>query len=363
MLADLCEIDFRDFDHGLGAGVDVQFPQDFGNVRLDGRFRKLELVGDLLVLQAFADHFEHEKLLRRQIAQTLEDLLHACLFGALRGQRQELLGHINRAVENFADSVGKFLAGRRFGYVAGNPERNRLANHTAFFVAGHHDDRQLGVSRSNLNQPRKAGGSGQGKVQQGKVEVFVRRDNVKRAFDRTRLVDVCISVNELNGSLQSLAKQRMIVDDQEARHARTPTPNMPKSQRQIRRKSGSGEIPGAKLAASVGSRLLRELENPERTALVDILDLFGDIAAPQRDRAAPTGGDADHLLAVLLPGDRRGHDAGADVELPDHFAGLVVERLEVAFGGPREDETTRGGEHAAPKRGLVLVFPDDLVDE
>src|SRR5215470_4413577 len=41
--------DLRSSDHGLGAAFDAELLQDRRHVRLDGRFRHPELVGDLLV--------------------------------------------------------------------------------------------------------------------------------------------------------------------------------------------------------------------------------------------------------------------------------------------------------------------------
>src|SRR5689334_24202451 len=95
--------------------------------------------------------------------------------------------------------------------------------------------------------------------------------------------------------------------------------------------------------------LLRELEDPEHAALVDAEVLLRDLAAPERDGAAPARRDGDVLLALRLPGHGRRGDAGAGVELPQLLAGLRVERLEVALGRAREDEAAVRREHAAPE--------------
>ena len=43
-------------------------------MRLDGRLRHAELVGDLLVEQPFGEHAEHPGLLRRQRLQALDQV-------------------------------------------------------------------------------------------------------------------------------------------------------------------------------------------------------------------------------------------------------------------------------------------------
>ena len=66
------ELTFLDLgrgDHRLGAAVDVELLQDRRDVRLDGRLRDRELVGDLLVHQAVAQHHQHPHLLRGQRAE------------------------------------------------------------------------------------------------------------------------------------------------------------------------------------------------------------------------------------------------------------------------------------------------------
>src|SRR5574343_1863434 len=103
-----------------------------------------------------------------------------------------------------------------------------------------------------------------------------------------------------------------------------------------------------------------QLEDPNGTALFEVVHALGDVAAPQRNSTAPTSRHGDHLLAVLFPGNRRSNDAGADVEGPEFLAGLGVNTLQEAFRGTVEHQATSGGQDAAPQRSVVLVFPDDL---
>src|SRR5690606_907428 len=104
----------------------------------------------------------------------------------------------------------------------------------------------------------------------------------------------------------------------------------------------------------------RQLEHPERTTLGDRLGQLGHIAAPQWNRAAVTGGNADVLLTILFPGDRRGNDPGAGLELPQLLAGLGIERLEVAIACAGEHQVARGRQDACPQRQRFLVLPFHL---
>src|SRR5574343_53307 len=105
---------------------------------------------------------------------------------------------------------------------------------------------------------------------------------------------------------------------------------------------------------------LVELEDPDGTALFEVVHALGDVAAPQRNSTTPTGRHGDHLLAILFPGNRRRNDAGAGLEGPQFLAGLGVNTLQVAFRGAVEHQATSGCQNATPQRGVVLVFPDDL---
>src|SRR5690242_19420590 len=99
--------------------------------------------------------------------------------------------------------------------------------------------------------------------------------------------------------------------------------------------------------------LPRELEDPERAALRDAGVLLRHLAAPERDRAPPAVHHRDVLLTVGLPGDGRADDSRAGLELPELLAGPGVERLEIAFGRPGEDQPAPGGENAAPEHAGI----------
>ena len=53
-------------------------------------------------------------------------------------------------------------------------------------------------------------------------------------------------------------------------------------------------------------------------------------------------------------------DTAACLEMPETFAGLGVEGVEVAFLGAAEDQAAGGGEQARPGRAQELELPDLL---
>ena len=59
-------------DHRLRAALDAELLQDGGDMRLDGRLRDAELVGDLLVEQPLRQHHQHPDLLGREAAEALD---------------------------------------------------------------------------------------------------------------------------------------------------------------------------------------------------------------------------------------------------------------------------------------------------
>src|SRR4051795_10791537 len=58
--------DLRGGDHRLGPALDPELLQDRRDMRLDGRLRDAELVGDLLVEEPLGQHHQDPALLRRQ---------------------------------------------------------------------------------------------------------------------------------------------------------------------------------------------------------------------------------------------------------------------------------------------------------
>src|ERR1700722_2851332 len=69
------------------------------------------------------------------------------------------------------------------------------------------------------------------------------------------------------------------------------------------------------------------------------------------------GRDGDTLFSVYF----EGHDVrihfGAGLEIPQRLSGFSIERVEISFERPTENQTSGGRQHAGPRRGLEFEFP------
>src|SRR6185436_11769876 len=68
----------------------------------------------------------------------------------------------------------------------------------------------------------------------------------------------------------------------------------------------------------------------------------------------------DILLAVDTKRDRVGVDRTAELHVPERLAVFRIEREEIAFFRPAEDETARRRQHAVHARLQQLEFPSQL---
>ena len=215
---ELREIHLADLNGRLGAAVNVQLAQDFGDMRLDGRLGHAEFVGDLLVLQTRADHVEHAQLLRRQVLQAAQHVA-ALDFGGLRlVDVAETLRQIDRAVEHFLDRLGEFVLRGRLGDEAGDANGQQVAYDARVLVARHHHDREVRMGRTHAHEAGQAGGAGQEEVEQAKVDIALAAKHAQGFVDRGGFEDFAFRTLLPHGAFQRLAKERMVVDDQNASH-------------------------------------------------------------------------------------------------------------------------------------------------
>src|SRR6266436_2069308 len=110
-------------DHRLGAVADTELAQDHRDVRLDGGFGDLHLMGDLLVEPPLRDHCEDLELLRRQRGEADAE---RDVRGPVGGC--DMLGKPQIAGEHRADRLGKTLARCRFRNEAGGAVIKRAAD-------------------------------------------------------------------------------------------------------------------------------------------------------------------------------------------------------------------------------------------
>ena len=165
------EVDPGHFDDGLGATEHVELAQDVGDVDLHRGLRDLQLVGDLLVLQAALEHFEHAQLLRRQLVQALDQILRGAERALLADRRAVGGGHADRTAEHLADRLRESLLGRRFEDVAGHTKRQGAGDDVRILMPGHDDDRNSGKRLADADDARKTGRAGHRQVEQDEIEL------------------------------------------------------------------------------------------------------------------------------------------------------------------------------------------------
>src|SRR6266478_3969508 len=105
-----------------------------------------------------------------------------------------------------------------------------------------------------------------------------------------------------------------------------------------------------------------EGEDDHRSAFLQVDQLILEVVV--RERATDVGAVAGRHGDVLLAVDRVRNDpaivAGAVIEVPQHVAGLRVERFDPAVRGPDEEETPRRGQEGRVRDDLVPLLPGEL---
>src|SRR4051794_13638525 len=103
----------------------------------------------------------------------------------------------------------------------------------------------------------------------------------------------------------------------------------------------------------IGRSLLRQGEGEQGAALAGAEHAWQEAFGP----GAPAGGRGDELLAVDAVGAGARVVAAAALELPQQFAGLGVQRVELAGGLAAEDQVAAGGQQRGAHRDVVAPAP------
>ncbi|MNV83412.1 hypothetical protein D3C71_1772160 [compost metagenome] len=118
-------------------------------MRLDGGFRNIQRIGDLLVQQAFRQHAQNPALLRRQRSEPADEISHVriMLLFALTACRYP---HI--AFKNRANAIPDIVDARGFGNKTGSAEFDGPANSGRVVRCRNDDDGQAGKFRPQRHQ-------------------------------------------------------------------------------------------------------------------------------------------------------------------------------------------------------------------
>ena len=181
-------------------------------MRLDGRLRHAELIGDLLVEQPFRQHAEHTRLLRRQRLQPLDQV------GNLRIALDAEVDAFRRgdaAAKHRLHRAANVLHARRFRDEARRAELERAADGFRIVMRRHHDQRNGGVDAAQRDQAGKARRARHGEVEQHEVDVVVAGHDRLGAVEIAGFEDRRDVADAGKRLLQRAAEKRMVVRDHE----------------------------------------------------------------------------------------------------------------------------------------------------
>jgi len=134
------------------------------------------------------------------------------------------------------DRLRQLTLRRRLGQIAGGAQRQRLADDVLILLARHDSDGQARIGLAQAQEAGEAGRIRQREVEQREVDALPGRQDMQGIPDRHRFEDPRLRQGQPHRIAERLAKQRMIVDDQEAGHGAFPTLHRTR----IDRSSGSG---------------------------------------------------------------------------------------------------------------------------
>ncbi len=196
----------------LGAGTDPEFTEDGRGMGLDRGFGDIQLEGDLLVEQAFAEHGEHPELLRRETGKPGAGRLGLLAQG--RGTFH-LRWPPGVAVQHLTDGLlqGTQIAG--LGDEAAGTELPGALHHGRFFLGRDHHHGHLGILAAQEDQTGKAVGAGHVEIEQDQIPVGALGQAGLEFGDVGHFGEPRLGAQAQGERLlQRAAKQRMIVGDQ-----------------------------------------------------------------------------------------------------------------------------------------------------
>ena len=181
-------------------------------MRLDGRFRDAELIGDLLVEQAFRQHHQHPHLLRGQRHQPVAQARHVRIGGGCEiGVRR----HPDVAIHHLHDRVAQRLDPEPLGNEPGGAEIQRPADGAAIVAGGHDHHRDRRILRAQVNQAGEAGDPRHRQIEQDQIDIGILLQQRGQFLERSGFVDLRRGHDACNRLPQRIAKQRMVIGNDE----------------------------------------------------------------------------------------------------------------------------------------------------
>ena len=183
-------------------------------MRLDGRFRHAEFVGDLLVEQPFRQHHQHADLLRRQRYQPIAKPRHVRIGG---GCQIDIGRNPDVAIHHFQDRVAQRLDPEAFRDEPRRAEIQRSPYCSDVIAGGDDHDGNRRILRAQINQAGEAADSRHRQIEQDQIDVGILFQQRGEFFERAGVVDFRRDHDARDRLPQRIAEQRMVIGNDEVR--------------------------------------------------------------------------------------------------------------------------------------------------
>src|SRR5690606_150484 len=172
----------------------MQLLQDSRDMRLDGGLGDSELIGDLLVEKAAAQHHQDPHLLRRERRYLGRD---PCQFAVSGLGKIKLWRHPYATSQDFGNGLAYAFRRRRLGNESGSPEIERTADHMRILACRNDDHGNAWILRAQVHQARQPLYAGHAKIEQHQVALLRLLEEGDGLVESASLVD--LEIFEITG--------------------------------------------------------------------------------------------------------------------------------------------------------------------
>jgi hypothetical protein len=181
-------------------------------VRLHGRFRDGQVIGDLLVEQPLRQHHQHAHLLRRQRREPPHQIGG---LGIGAGLQIDIRRRPHPAFQHACDRGAHLLDAEGFWDEPGGTEFHAAPDHRRIVVCRDHDHRHARILRAQIHQAGETAHARHGQVEQHQIDIAATIEQRDRFVERAGLRDTGIAEQPGHGFAHCATKQRVVIGNNE----------------------------------------------------------------------------------------------------------------------------------------------------